>query len=287
MSVDVCLKQRGVFKKPLPLSFITNNNQLAYGTLNSWILQPDVISDDMVLYDREQIGRGISLVWDEKNPKQVELRLLLPTTRHEIDVFYDLIQRIAQHWNLRKYEQDGIEQKVSAMEEMRENINVFSKECLRDFLAKHDSGCFFSALHPLYYDEQDLEEMQINFAAFLHHRQSMDVYYARPRIYQRADGEFFGVYTLTNGVDTVLPLEPMAPFQMRNPNTDEDLVVKEWYLAMYYYEEERFLGQLPYEKACAVLRLASQERYDAKTRLLYGVDVAQMQEIITAYGVDV
>lgn len=50
MSVDVCLKQKGFFKKAISLSDITNG-QFAYGTSESWILVPDKISNDMILYD--------------------------------------------------------------------------------------------------------------------------------------------------------------------------------------------------------------------------------------------
>ena len=46
MSVDVCLKQKGFFKKAISLSDITNG-QFAYGTSESWILVPDKISNDM------------------------------------------------------------------------------------------------------------------------------------------------------------------------------------------------------------------------------------------------
>ena len=284
MSVDVCLKQKGFFKKAISLSDITNG-QFAYGTSESWILVPDKISNDMILYDPKHIARGISLVWDEKDSACLRLSLLLPTVREEVDMFYDIIARIAKLWKLKKYEQDGVEQKISDLADMRENIKIFSNECLRGFLAKHTDGCFFSALHPIYYDEQDLEEMQINFAAFLHHRQSRDLYYARPHIYQKTDGGYLGVYTLTNDVDSILPLEPIVPFHMRDAETNEELEVHEWYLSMYHYEEERFMGQLPYETAVKVLQLEEQERYDAKTRVLYGKSAEEMQSLIDAYGI--
>ena len=47
MSVDVCLKQKGFFKKAISLSDITNG-QFAYGTSESWILVPDKISSYMI-----------------------------------------------------------------------------------------------------------------------------------------------------------------------------------------------------------------------------------------------
>ena len=54
---------------------------------------------------------------------------------------------------------------------------------------------------------------------------------------------------------------------------------------MYHYEEERFMGQLPYETAVKVLQLEEQERYDAKTRVLYGKSAEEMQSLIDAYGI--
>lgn len=100
MSVDVCLKQKGFFKKAISLSDITNG-QFAYGTSESWILVPDKISNDMILYDPKHIARGISLVWDEKDSACLRLSLLLPTAREEVDMFYDIIARIAKLWKLK------------------------------------------------------------------------------------------------------------------------------------------------------------------------------------------
>ena len=43
--------------------------------------------------------------------------------------------------------------------------------------------------------------------------------------------------------------------------------------------------QLPYETAVKVLQLEEQERYDAKTRVLYGKSAEEMQSLIDAYGI--
>lgn len=95
MSVDVCLKQKGFFKKAISLSDITNG-QFAYGTSESWILVPDKISNDMILYDPKHIARGISLVWDEKDSACLRLSLLLPTARAKKWICFMISLRVLQ-----------------------------------------------------------------------------------------------------------------------------------------------------------------------------------------------
>lgn len=287
MSVDVVLKQKGLFKKKLSLDDLTMG-KLSYGTYDSWILKERVCSDDMILYDPQQIGRGIGCMWHQEQPTQISFRLLLPSPRHEVELFYELIAHIANLWNLKKYEQDQEEQKVQDIPAMKENILAFSNACLKDFLKQHEEGLFFSALHPLYYDTSDMEEMKTNFGSYLHVRQSRDLYFSRCHIYEKKDrSSYFGAYTLTTGIDSIFPLVPEVPFGLKDPQTQAELLVEHWYVTLYDYEEHQVLGQIAYEDFVLASDLSTKERYDAKTRILPGVDRNTMNAWLDLYGTDI
>ena len=89
MSVDVIIRQKGLFRKPLALQPVTGG-ELRYGKYNSgWRLEEDEKLDltDFTCYLPEAIGRGISVTWDPRQKREVSLRLLTPTGTEEIRAF--------------------------------------------------------------------------------------------------------------------------------------------------------------------------------------------------------
>ena len=286
MSVDIKIVNRGIFKKKLCLQDFLETGLQAGVMDNTWRMQPldTEAADDFILYDPACIARGIQVVW--KQPYEVELYLLLPTCQQEIEAFYDLIHHLCKCWKTSAFEQDGEMQELRSIQDIKPRHVTFSEECLCSFLKEHADGCFFSARHPLWFAAQDHEEMQDDFGAWLHNHQKQDIYYASPRIYQKEDG-FFGVYTITSTVDSLLPVKPEAPFGMKDPTSGADIQIDTWYAAFYDLEEESFLGQLPYEIFIQEIHLSEGERYDAKMYKLPGMRAARQRELIQQYGVDV
>lgn len=286
MSVDIKIVNRGIFKKKLSMhDFLETGLQV--GVMDSaWRMQPleTEAADDFILYDPACIARGIQVVW--KQPYEVELYLLLPTCDQEIEAFYALIQHLCKCWKTSAFEQDGEMQELRSIPDSKPRLITFSDECLDSFLKEHAEGCFFSAMHPLWFEPQDHAEMQEDYGAWLHNHQKQDVYYAAPRIYQKENG-FFGVYTITSTVDSLLPIKPEAPFGMKDPVSGTDIQIDTWYAAFYDLEEKSFLGQLPYDTFTKELHLQDCERYDAKMRKLQGISPKLQRELIVKYGVDV
>lgn len=286
MSVDIKIVNRGIFKKKLSVHDFLETGLQAGVMDSTWRMQPleAESADDFILYDPSCIARGIQVVW--KQPYEVELYLLLPTCHQEIEAFYALIQHLCKRWKTSAFEQDGETQELRSIAGIKQHLTTFSDECLGSFLKEHADGCFFSAMHPLWFEQQDHEEMHDDFGAWLHNHQKQDVYYAVPRVYQKEDG-FFGVYTITSTVDSLLPIKPEAPFGMKDPVSGEDIQIDTWYAAFYDLEEETFLGQLPYEAFVKEIHLSECERYDAKMRKLPGMRAAHQRELIQQYGVDI
>lgn len=286
MSVDIKIVNKGIFKKKLNMQNFLETGLQAGIMDNTWRMQPleAEAAEDFILYDPMCIARGIQVVW--KQPYEVELYLLLPTCHQEIDTFYELIQYICKCWKTSAFEQDGETQELRNIAAVKKHLSAFSDECLDSFLQEHEDGCFFSAMHPLWFEPQDHEELQMDFGAWLHNHQKQDFYYAAPRVYQKEDG-FFGVYTITSTVDSLLPIKPEAPFGMKDPANGEDIQIDTWYAAFYDLEEECFLGQLPYNTFIKEIHLQECDRYDAKMRKLPGLSAERQRELIQQYGVDV
>ena len=80
MSIEVTIRQTGLFKKTLPLSVILGD-ELQYGRLVGERLEPGVLAPDwFIAYNPQHIGRGFSVDWLKSEKKQVYLRLPMPST---------------------------------------------------------------------------------------------------------------------------------------------------------------------------------------------------------------
>ncbi len=74
-----------------------------------------------------------------------------------------------------------------------------------------------------------------------------DAYRANPQVYQK-NGALLGSCTLTEDVDTILPLRPESQWAV------DGKPVPDWILSMVSITEKRVLGQMAYPEAMARLR---------------------------------
>lgn len=76
-----------------------------------------------------------------------------------------------------------------------------------------------------------------------------DAYRANPKVYGRKDSDaLFGNCTLTEDVDTILPLRPESQWAV------DGKAVPDWILSMVSITEKRVLGQMEYREAMRRLR---------------------------------
>ena len=64
MSIDVCIKQKGLFKKTIPLDVIVGD-ELAFGINDGMRMVGDDQEGNMIFYNPNSIGRGFHISWDE------------------------------------------------------------------------------------------------------------------------------------------------------------------------------------------------------------------------------
>lgn len=134
MSVDVIIRQKGLFRKPLALQPVTGG-ELRYGKYNSgWRLEEDEKLDltDFTCYLPEAIGRGISVTWDPRQKREVSLRLLTPTGTEEIRAFYRMVERVVHFWH-GELEVDGSTISLEEWLKGQEDYFRFNTEALKTF----------------------------------------------------------------------------------------------------------------------------------------------------------
>ena len=78
-------------------------------------------------------------------------------------------------------------------------------------------------------------------------RRRQDAYRANPQVYQK-EGALMGSCTLTESVDTLLPLHPEAQWAV------DGRPIEDWILSLVSVTEKRVLGQIEYQEAMRRLR---------------------------------
>ena len=110
MGVDVTIKNKQLFKKPLTVSDLTLGKYQCgvpdqYGRSSR---KPG--AGDLVIYDENRIGRGVvAFSWSGSVRNQIDLRLNSLSTYTDIDMFCEIVKNILCVWKAKKFEWDGVE----------------------------------------------------------------------------------------------------------------------------------------------------------------------------------
>ncbi len=170
-----------------------------------------------ILYDKNKIGRGFE-VWNEN--ESVCMRLPLPTTGHDIDIFHKTVEIVCKEMNTFFYECDGETLAITDLYKNTDDYKYSSMQAIRHIRnnTEDDSTKYmilFGALNPVFIGQNECNEIGDTlegFDNFMHRLQSLDAFYATPRFYQRQDGSVFGTYFVGENIVTTVPLNPADPF---------------------------------------------------------------------------
>ena len=100
MSVNVEIK----LEKMIPIQEIAGQFGLQYGVSDqNYCLEIGEVGDHMILYDPQKIGRGIEVSYEWTT---LLLKMPLPTTKHEIKLFYDMIVKICIQNHVKEFIRD-------------------------------------------------------------------------------------------------------------------------------------------------------------------------------------
>lgn len=280
MAVDVTVKSNGLFKKNLNINDILNDD-MRFGVMDeSFRLEEGMTGEYTVIFNRKNVCRGCEVFFKKG---KVDLRLPLPTSDADVYFFYDVIKQVCNKMNTKVFTRDeevlglddidncikeDIKTSASALKKMEENINDESSENLY----------IFGAMNPVALGSTEMKNIKgstIKFGILMNSLQSMDVYYAAPRVYQKDDNSYFGVYTLTEGVSSILPDKPKLLINENN------IDVSEWQIGLVVGDEVQ--GFISYNDFLKNVKCDT--RYDSE-HFIITIDKDKIDKLISKYKID-
>lgn len=228
MSVNVRIKQKSIFRKKLNIEEIIELTNLSYGVCdeNYRIIQNE-IANHTLIYDKNKLARGIDISLDGTD---IVLLLSLPTTPSEIRKFYEVIQIICNKLNIQNYIRE--EEKVSIKDNDKfikfdEEGSIAGLKDLEEKIGQDEYKRFeiFGVYNPISIGLKEIKKINNslnNFEDYLNKIQSLDVYYATPRVY-RVKEKLIGIYAIGANIPSVVPTEPYIVLNQING-------IEEWYV---------------------------------------------------------
>lgn len=277
MSVTVKIKQKSSFKKKMTMDDIINLTGLSYGVCDeNYRLDRDAISDHTLIYDETKLARGLELWLEESD---ILLSLSLPTAPSEIKLFYDVINQICNKLNTSKYLREGVEANINDSDEYIKWDEEASVVALEDITNKtadqYQRFEIFGIFNPISIGQIELKRINNNLnnlEEFLNEIQSLDVYYATPKVFRNKNtNELIGMYSIVADVPCVVPEKPYIIF-----NQIEG--VKNWYVMV------RKGITIRYEDF--INNVASKQYYDAN-HVIVLLDNSEIDALLNQYSVQI
>ncbi len=297
MSIDIVIRQKGLFKKTLPLSVILGDS-LACGVYEAGFrLNPgEWRSEDgeILVYNPHHKGRGFSVIWTPAQKKGVVLRALHPTCAEELKAVYATVARITDYWSC-SLEVDGNPMTPAEFQagfsDMLEANNRYLDLFIEESIDKeqYESMTLFSAFWPLEFGAKEAAEVKnapegapARFAAWLHEMQSVDSYYAVAGYMEEDDG-IVSRFAFTEDCDSLFPVKPAVPFGVTGADA-HPLEVSRYEVAVYSTTTQSVIGTLPYDAFLTALSPDKVSYYDAKRVRIAPHSLAELKELIAKAG---
>ena len=230
MAVNVQIKQSGFFKKTLTVPEIAAMCNMKYGISDeNFRLKGDELDEFSLLYNPDKLARGIEISFDDKD---INLKLSLPTTGGEVRDFYGVIEKICGRLKLKEYFRDDERVSVDDSQHCITADMTASADALMSIGDKIQNGetdnfIILGISNPISLGPEEIKVIDgdyDNFEKLLDRLQQMDVYYAAPLVYSKAEDHLFGCYAIGEDIPSVVPTKPYILMS--------NLDVKEWYVLM-------------------------------------------------------
>jgi len=230
VSVEVKIKQNSIFKKKLDITDVISLTGLSYGVCDeNYRLIPGETAAHTLLYDKNRLARGIDASIDKTD---IVLLLSLPTTPFEIHSFYHAVEKICNALKTKTYIRE--EEKVNLKDnpqyiKMDEEGSVAGLEAISEKLEKDKYNRFeiYGICNPISIGANEIKQIGNRldlFEEYLHRLQSLDVYYAAPRVY-RVQNKLVGIYAIGADIVSVVPTEPYIVLNQIQG-------IEEWYVML-------------------------------------------------------
>lgn len=271
MAFTLQIKQKKLFGKTvLDLPSLANACGLCYGSNNDFYILQEGEQDrgTAVLYNPNRIGRGIFYNGSKADDGYYEVSYNIPTTRAEIADFARLVSEMERR--LGKVEMYCVEEeRTFTSGELEQGIGqfaAFSLKSLKQFCGnkEYQKYIFSLARWPYTITEDKIAAWETcedlsDFEQTLHNLQSMDVYYAKPRLLQKSDSNEIGAfYALTEECESVFPVRADGFLNL------DEIKVAEGFVQFVLYSEQRVMdGLFLYERFVEELQAQDVRQFDA------------------------
>ncbi|MBP3667201.1 MAG: DUF4299 family protein [Clostridia bacterium] len=298
MSIDIVIRQKGFFKKTMPLSVILGD-ELECGVYEQGFRldRGNWAGGEIAVFHPAHKGRGFTVTWSPTVRKGLILRALHPTSAEELKAFYATVARITDYWSC-TLEVDGNPMTPAEFREGFDDMLAANDRYLDLFIEEsmdkeqYESMTLFSALWPLEFGAKEAAEVKdapegapARFARWLHEMQSVDVYYAVAG-YMEEDGSIVSRFAFTEDCDSLFPVKPSVPFGITGVD-GKPLEVSRYEVAIVATSTPSVsvIGTLPYDKFMSALSPDKVSYYDAKRIRIAPHSLSELKELIAKAGV--
>ena len=298
MSIDVKIKNRQLFKKPLLLEDLTLG-RYSCGSIDEYGRNTGKVKDGyLVIYDPKRIGRGVSLAWSKEIKNEVELSVNSISTRYDIEMFYEIIRNIMHVWKTKTFEQEGISFSESDIEKLCAEQRETSLHFLADIDRLLGAGksapiTICAAMFPLDFEAEKLMKFgsgkdEEGYAECLHSLQSLDAYYAVPLIYKnkKKENSCLGSFAITSGTDTIFPLEAKEPLGFRDPATGRQVKCDFFAVSLFSIKKDKIVAKMTFDDFVRLADIANCPMFDYSHVFLRGISEEKMEEIANSDHTD-
>lgn len=260
MARELFIRNSRLLKRPLSMSNVVSGRKWSYGTLDDHgRLEEGKISNNgpLVIYDTENIGRGIQIL-DHDSGKEIHLALVLPATEGDVRMLYDVAKRIAELWKSKHISVDGDIEEVSNLDhcidfDIKTHISVLRNA--RRIFNESEYLNLACATLPVCISIEQLESFadEYNeFGHYLHEKQKIAAYKSAA-LFAQLDDVICSIYVFFDNGAIILPREP----EMKFTQDGEVYICEESYIFVHeLFEGERvskmsfsdFVNKVPSDK---------------------------------------
>lgn len=194
--------------------------------------------DDLVIYDKNRIGRGVSVGLNEDGDG-FELHMPMPAIREDIDLLFELIERLADQMGECIINDEDSEEVIAPhkISDTKDELERGNRSALVSFmknykLADDDYLTFYCAKYPLQFNRDMCEKVASSddplkmFGEIIHRCQSTKAKMIAPDFYNTPQG-ITGVYNVEGGRQ-IVPLKPSVPFGLCGED-GKQIKVERWF----------------------------------------------------------
>lgn len=260
MARELFIRNSRLLKRPLSMSDVVSGRKWSYGTLDDHgRLEEGKISNNgpLVIYDTENIGRGIQIL-DHDSGKEIHLALVLPATEGDVRMLYDVAKRIAELWKSKHISVDGDIEEVSNLDhcidfDIKTHISVLRNA--RRIFNESEYLNLACATLPVCISIQQLESFADEYNEFEHylHEKQKIAAYKSAALFAQLNDVICSIYVFFDNGAIILPREP----EMKFTQDGEVYICEESYIFVHeLFEGERvskmsfsdFVNKVPSDK---------------------------------------